>query len=240
MTPSTNAADDRRELVHATLKKNGGNVKRTARETGVSTTTVRRWRNELNIPALASGRPPQQSPIRITDAARNEVLRLYADGYGCKTIAAKMTQRGFLTPTRSRTWYKRLVRRILEAAEVYDGHRTNDSRQSLRFWDNVVTDQTGCWRWAGTLNKKGYGRFADQVAHRYAYEEATGLSLGTRQLHHSCHTRNCVRPSHLTPAVDNAAHAQLERLEREFVDYVTSEAGQAELAALPRSGTSVT
>lgn len=72
--------DQDKALVHATLAANGGNVKRTARETGVAEQTVRDWKKKaerVGLPAEVEA----ALPAVIEDAAqeieriRNKALR---------------------------------------------------------------------------------------------------------------------------------------------------------------------
>ena len=60
-----------------------------------------------------------------------------------------------------------------------------------------------CWLWTAGINRlTGYGRFArrhgDGVdAHRFSYELAHGSIPEGYDVHHACHVRACVKPSHL-------------------------------------------
>lgn len=96
-----------------------------------------------------------------------------------------------------------------------------------RFWPKVYEAPSGCWLWASTLNRKGYGtiraggsapkRF---LAHRVAYQLVVGAIPAGLQLDHLCRVRHCVNPAHLEavtarenlrrgmgPAVTRARHA---------------------------------
>lgn len=68
---------------------------------------------------------------------------------------------------------------------------------------------TGCHNWTGPLTKDGYGqvgperifeRYRIKGAHRLAYHLATGHDFAGRheQVRHSCHTRRCCNPAHLS------------------------------------------
>jgi hypothetical protein len=58
-------------------------------------------------------------------------------------------------------------------------------------------DPNGCWIWAGSIDKDGYGRVGSKIAaHRYSYALFRGSCRGLLVCHH-CDTRSCVRPSHL-------------------------------------------
>jgi hypothetical protein len=108
-------------------------------------------------------------------------------------------------------------------------------RQLARFWSKVdkSAGPEACWPWTGCVSKD-YGLFAtsahsSQGAHRFAYEAVHGSVKG-KQLHHTCKNTLCVNPAHLTEVPDTAAHMRLERMEKEFVEYVQSDAFLAEMA----------
>ncbi len=72
-----------------------------------------------------------------------------------------------------------------------------------RFWDKVEKTD-GCWLWVGAKASNGYGTLlgdgvgpAHRLAHRVAFELATGTHPGELQVCHKCDVRACVRPDHL-------------------------------------------
>lgn len=71
-----------------------------------------------------------------------------------------------------------------------------------RFWSFVDKRSEGeCWRWRGTKNAKGYGRFtykrgATIMAHRYAIQASIG-PIGDLLACHRCDERDCCNPMHL-------------------------------------------
>lgn len=88
-----------------------------------------------------------------------------------------------------------------------------------RFLANVRVDEaTGCHRWAGALDKDGYGRInlprprRQRAAHRVAYALFVGEVPAGMDVEHACHTRDtscdgtacphraCVRVDHLEVA----------------------------------------
>jgi hypothetical protein len=89
--------------------------------------------------------------------------------------------------------------------------------ETARFSAKVVVDPRpgGCHYWIGAIGSDGYGRFQAGTgrtartvhAHRWAYEQATGLRPVLLTLLHSCDEPSCVNPTHLTPGTqaDNVA-----------------------------------
>lgn len=70
------------------------------------------------------------------------------------------------------------------------------------FWGQHEIDDAGCWRWTGTLNSKGYGRycFAGKSfgAHRLAFALGKNTALpGLVFVCHRCDTPSCINPDHL-------------------------------------------
>lgn len=70
-----------------------------------------------------------------------------------------------------------------------------------RYWNNVLKEESGCWRWLGKLNTGGYGRFGVcgviMQAHRFSYELHKGPIPPGLQIDHLCRNRYCVNPEHL-------------------------------------------
>lgn len=69
-----------------------------------------------------------------------------------------------------------------------------------RFWEKV--DKSGeCWLWVAAMNTHGYGNFRyqgeTQGAHKISYILEIGEVPKGFYVDHMCHTRACVRPSHL-------------------------------------------
>ena len=65
-----------------------------------------------------------------------------------------------------------------------------------KFWARV-TKSDGCWLWQGPVDRWGYGRTSNRLAHRIAWELSTGESPGSLFVCHHCDTPACVRPEHL-------------------------------------------
>jgi HNH endonuclease len=72
-----------------------------------------------------------------------------------------------------------------------------------------VTD--GCWFWRGAHTPTGYGSVTwkedgkqrGTPAHRMAYRLCFGNPDPDKQIHHTCGTRDCVRPGHLEELTRN-------------------------------------
>ena len=93
--------------------------------------------------------------------------------------------------------------------------RTGDPLGSLRadpedrFFSRLAFgdwfEGTRCLLWTGpTHGVDGYGLFivgrgGRHVAHRWLYERWVGTDLAGLHLHHRCHVKRCVNPTHLEP-----------------------------------------
>lgn len=75
--------------------------------------------------------------------------------------------------------------------------------ERFNFWHNK-NKKNGCWEWKGHLDKRGYGRFADNtgwidMAHRWSYKHFVGEIPKGLVIDHLCHNPKCVNPKHLEP-----------------------------------------
>ena len=72
-----------------------------------------------------------------------------------------------------------------------------------RFYSKIQQDDEGCWLWAGSVYRNGYGRMSVNnktvLAHRFAYVLLVGEIPQGKQLDHLCRKRSCVNPEHLEP-----------------------------------------
>lgn len=73
----------------------------------------------------------------------------------------------------------------------------------VRFWKRtnkqgrIHKEYGQCWEWMAGKLPAGYGRFANDLAHRYSYREFVGeIPTGVSVLH-KCDNPSCVNPDHL-------------------------------------------
>src|SRR3990167_11186692 len=76
-----------------------------------------------------------------------------------------------------------------------------DTRLPPRFWAKVVILDNGCWEWAGSQHRQGYGFFRFRghpvLAHRVAYEQLVDAIPANLECDHLCRNCTCVNPVHL-------------------------------------------
>lgn len=96
------------------------------------------------------------------------------------------------------------------------GHKSKQLRIPLqdRLWARV--DKSGdCWLWMGSTigNGSGYGSIQQPgggkslLVHVVAWELLVGAVPAGKELHHTCSSRACVNPAHLTPLTRAEHHA---------------------------------
>lgn len=96
-------------------------------------------------------------------------------------------------------------------------------------------NEDGCWIWQRGIDPQGYGRLHvanghfDQRAHREYYRRGNGPIPAGWHVHHKCHVRACVNPSHLE-AISHSAHlarhkqAEISPLDWESVNAIRAAA----------------
>jgi hypothetical protein len=93
------------------------------------------------------------------------------------------------------------------------------ARFEERFWEKVRRGD-GCWEWAAQRQNHGYGRFAVSrcnmhLAHRVAWELASGPIPESLCVLHRCDNPCCVRPDHLFLGTKKANTRDMLRKGRE-------------------------
>lgn len=92
-----------------------------------------------------------------------------------------------------------------------------------RFWSKVLVGAPDeCWPYQGYCDDNGYGQFKVRkgelvLAHRFAYESATGEVAGEAIMHLVCDNPPCCNPAHLgngTRDLNNKDAAKKGRTER--------------------------
>lgn len=93
-----------------------------------------------------------------------------------------------------------------------------DARLPERFWSKLdPCPITGCWRWFGAMNCKGYGSHGRKaphsgsgLTHRYTYEIENGAVPDGLEIDHIvCSERSCANPAHMKAVThrENVARA---------------------------------
>ncbi len=76
-------------------------------------------------------------------------------------------------------------------------------------------DKTGCWKWVGSLDSCGYGRFSFNGVNRKAANVIYEHNFGSTWLDilHKCLSKSCVNPEHLYTGdhSDNMKQRALEK-----------------------------
>lgn len=79
--------------------------------------------------------------------------------------------------------------------------------------NNVKVNDSGCWEWQGSINKRtGYGHVLQDMAHRVVWEKFNGPIPEGCVIDHVCVNRRCVNPtSEHTEAVTQAENLRRSR-----------------------------
>ena len=74
----------------------------------------------------------------------------------------------------------------------------NGSLEPLDRFTPLIRKTATCWIWTGTLEHGGYGKYGGRMAHRIAWERASGVAIPEGMtIDHVCRNRACVNPAHL-------------------------------------------
>jgi hypothetical protein len=84
----------------------------------------------------------------------------------------------------------------------------------VRFWRYVIVRQEGCWGWALSTDKDGFGWVYYEgekriLAHRLSWEIHVGPIPPGRRIIQSCGSHSCARPDHLLLMTPKEAHRHL-------------------------------
>jgi hypothetical protein len=119
--------------------------------------------------------------------------------FPCKVCGRELPLRGGLKTPRTKYCCRSCANR---------GRTVRKISLDERFKKYVDVQQSGCWKWTGSLTK-GYGQMSDTynkgvkrrsiLAHRFAYERKYGCVPEGKQLDHLCRNRWCCNPDHLEP-----------------------------------------
>ena len=79
-----------------------------------------------------------------------------------------------------------------------------DERVPSRIWNKIQPcPLSGCWTWASSTHRLGYGevwwRGARGYAHRVMFELTRGSIAEGTEIDHLCRNRACCNPAHLEP-----------------------------------------
>lgn len=69
-------------------------------------------------------------------------------------------------------------------------------KQWARIVENIDAEGD-CWLWTGRLDRDGYGKYGDYLAHRLVYLHLVGHLPEGLVSDHQCRVRRCVNPDHL-------------------------------------------
>ena len=96
-----------------------------------------------------------------------------------------------------------------------------------RLWSRV-TKSDGCWTWAGTVNRQGYGVIGlgargtgKKLVHRLAWELLRGPIPPGLHVLHRCDNPPCVNPDHLFPGTVGDNNRDMVEKKRHYKQKVT-------------------
>lgn len=108
---------------------------------------------------------------------------------------------GFVRPLDKRRNSRFCTKRCWHAERSAQRRQPEAVRERLLALTSVRGERE-CWDFQGSLDQKGYGRFAhlgrtSAMAHRVAYEIFIGVIPEGLHVDHLCSNRRCVNPAHL-------------------------------------------
>lgn len=90
----------------------------------------------------------------------------------------------------------RCYRRRRANGSLGEFHRIRSDDPATQFFAKV--DAAGvCWEWRAAVNNRGYGKFRQMFAHRWAWEYLIGPIPDGLTIDHLCRNIVCVNPDHL-------------------------------------------
>lgn len=97
------------------------------------------------------------------------------------------------------------------------------SLERLKHMTELDTN-TGCIVWTGAVDKRGYGRLADDngwydMAHRLSYKLNVGVIPKGKVIHHKCFNTRCVNYKHLEVATHYENIIEKGRSNAAYINY---------------------
>lgn len=115
----------------------------------------------------------------------------------------------------------------MEGGTVTRGVYERRPRPVVERFTSLVDARPGvCWRWRGSIQANGYGRFRANGKTTYAHRAAYALFVGPIPdglgLDHLCRNRWCVNPEHLEPVTqrENIRRGAQTKLSKESVSEI--------------------
>lgn len=153
----------------------------------------------LRVPSQDSGRAKQMTPATL---ARPGVWPEPRGGSDVPSISSRQAGRNH----RRANNVARIER---EYGDTFEG----------RLGRLIEPQPNGCWLYRGGLSA-GYGYASEHdrtiIVHRFVYETLVGPIPPDAVLHHTCETKACCNPAHLTPMLngDHVSHHAQQRKAR--------------------------
>jgi hypothetical protein len=93
-------------------------------------------------------------------------------------------------------------------------YRTASAYERMMKRVDIPKDKSKCWLWTGPVNNAGYGmiRGNDGVPKMMTVHRVAGIEKGldsSREIQHTCLTKNCVNPAHLVEGDSKSRHDRI-------------------------------